>query len=80
MVDLMATNFHGNSIHSFSVSGIDKNDFSIIDNGRLILNVPADFESKTSYFINLNVTDEFGNSATMDLSIGVSDSKVNYFF
>ena len=79
VVDLMATNFHGNSINSFSITGVDKDDFSIINDERLILNSTANFESKSSYSIHLNANDEFGNLAIMDLSIGVVDGKIYYF-
>jgi hypothetical protein len=79
VVDLMATDFHGNSIDSFFITGVDKDDFSIINDERLILNTPANFETKSSYYINLNVNDEFGNLAILDLSIGVDNGKI-YFF
>ena len=78
VVDLMAKNVHGNSINSFFITGVDKDNFSIINGERLILNTLADFETKSSYFINLNVNDEFGNVATMNLSIGVDNGKIYY--
>jgi hypothetical protein len=80
VVDLMATNSHGNSIDSFFITGVDKDDFSIINDERLILNYAADFELKSSYFIHLNVNDEFGNLAIMNLSIDVVDGKINCIF
>ena len=68
VVSLVATDFHGNEIHSFLLSGADE-DFFMIENKNLKFKNPVDFEIQSTYSVNVIALDELGNSETKSLTI-----------
>ena len=79
VVSLVAADFNGNEINSFSLSGPDKDLFMIEDNN-LKFKTPVDFETQSTYSVNIIAVDKFGNSATKLLTINVDNGKKYHFF
>jgi hypothetical protein len=71
---LTAMDFNGNEINSFLLSGTDQ-DFFIIENGNLKFKNPVDFETQSTYSVNIIALDDFGNSAIISLIITAEDGK-----
>ena len=61
-------------ILTFFLSGVDSGDFSILSSTGLVsLSRALDYESKSSYVLNVIVRDEYGGQASSSLSVTVSD-------
>lgn len=61
-------------ILTFFLSGIGSGDFSILSSiGLVSLSRALDYESKSSYVLNVIVRDEYGGQASSSLSVTVSD-------
>ena len=61
-------------ILTFFLSGIGSGDFSILSSTGLVsLSRALDYESKSSYVLNVIVRDEYGGQASSSLSVTVSD-------
>jgi len=75
--ELTATDFNGNEIHSFILSGTDE-DFFMIENENLKFKNPVDFENQSTYHVNVIALDEFG-IATKPLTITIRDGKTKVF-
>ena len=65
---LTAMDFNGNEIDSFVLSGIDEN-FFMIENKNLKFKNPVNFETQSTYVVNVIAFDELGNSETKPLAI-----------
>ena len=80
VVSLNAIDFHGNEIHSFLLSGSDK-DFFIIENKNLQFKNLIDFENdQINYSVDVVALDDFGNSETKSLKITINAGKKLCFF
>lgn len=61
-------------ILTFFLSGVGSGDFSILSSTGLVsLSRALDYESKSSYVLNVIVRDEYGGQASSSLSVTVSD-------
>ena len=69
---IQATDVDTNTTFSYSISGTDESFVSVSDNGNIVFLEPADFETKNSYLIDINVSDGL-NTATKEITIEINN-------